>query len=100
MKLEVKEDLEAPVAQGAHDGRALAVEERHAHLDPAGPTLERLGERERPSLVAVKRDDDGVARLRLAQHSNAPISSLMSDTPCPSTQATSSPKTLSEAAGS
>ena len=45
--LEVEKDAQAALAHGVHDGGALRVEERHAHLDPGGLAGEQIRQLER-----------------------------------------------------
>ena len=85
--LKVEEDLEAALAHGLDDRRALGIEERHADLDPGGLAGEHVGELEGALATAVERDDDLVGGLLVRQHSAAPIKSLMSETPCSAAQA-------------
>ena len=94
--LEVEEDAQPALAHGVHDGGALRVEERHAHLDPRGLAGEQVRQLEGTLLGAVQRDDDLVACLFVRQHSKAPISSLMSETPCSAVQE-ARPSTMSAA---
>ena len=94
--LEVEKDAQAALAHGVDDGGALGVEEGHAHLHPRGLAGEHVRQLEGSLLGAVQRDDDLVACLFVRQHSKAPISSLMSATPCSAAQE-ARPSTMSDA---